>query len=104
MRARYGTRTYVCRRITDGTTIERVAEWMTGPFGSSCTTLAFPHISMMTAQSNHSGGVNVTLLDGSVRLWHGSRNAVDVDPSVCPARILRVRGSARTETGSEHSL
>ena len=37
-------------RITDGTTIVRVAEWITGPDGSSCTTSALPHISMITAR------------------------------------------------------
>jgi hypothetical protein len=50
MRARYGTRTYDRSRMTDGTTIVRVAEWITGPAGSSCTTSAFPHINMMTAR------------------------------------------------------
>jgi hypothetical protein len=30
--------------------MERVAEWITGPPGSSCTTSALPHISMMTAR------------------------------------------------------
>ncbi|BBY92771.1 hypothetical protein MGALJ_24400 [Mycobacterium gallinarum] len=36
--------------MTEGTTMERLAEWMTGPPGSSWTTSAFPHISMMTAR------------------------------------------------------
>jgi hypothetical protein len=30
--------------------IDLLAEWITGPFGSSCTTVALPHISMMTAR------------------------------------------------------
>ncbi|EUA01346.1 hypothetical protein I547_4207 [Mycobacterium kansasii 824] len=36
--------------MTDGTTIELVAEWMTGPAGSSCTTSALPQITMTTAR------------------------------------------------------
>ena len=50
MRARYGTRTKDRSRITDGTTIERVAEWITGPPGIVVTMSALPHISMMTAR------------------------------------------------------
>ena len=37
-------------RITDGTAIDLLEEWMTGPVGSSCTTSALPQISMMTAR------------------------------------------------------
>ena len=44
------------------------------------------------------------LLDGTVRLWHGSRNVVDVDPSVCAARILHVRPQVRTEAQFEYYL
>ena len=36
--------------MTDGTTMVRLAEWMTGPDGSSWTTSALPHISMITAR------------------------------------------------------
>lgn len=36
--------------ITDGTRIDLVAEWMTGPDGSSCTTSALPQITMTIAR------------------------------------------------------
>ena len=42
------------------------------------------------------------LLDGSVRLWHGSRNVVDVDPAACPARVFHFRPQVRTERQFEH--
>ncbi len=54
MRARYGTWTNVRSRITEGTTIVRVAEWITGPDGSSWTTSALPHITMITARRSGS--------------------------------------------------
>jgi len=44
------------------------------------------------------------LLDGSVRLWHGPRTVVEVDPAVCPARIYHVRPQVRTETQFEYYL
>ena len=36
--------------LSDGTAMDRVAEWITGPAGSSCTTSALPHSSMMIAR------------------------------------------------------
>jgi hypothetical protein len=36
--------------MTDGTVIDLVAEWMTGPAGSSCTTSALPQITMTIAR------------------------------------------------------
>ena len=36
--------------MTDGTPIARVAEWITGPAGSSCTTSALPQSTMTTAR------------------------------------------------------
>jgi starch synthase (maltosyl-transferring) len=44
------------------------------------------------------------LLDGSVRLWHGPRNVVDVDPETCPARLYHVRPQVRTEAQFEYYL
>jgi starch synthase (maltosyl-transferring) len=44
------------------------------------------------------------LLDGSVRLWHGERNLVDLDPAACAARILHVRPQVRTEAQFEYYL
>jgi starch synthase (maltosyl-transferring) len=44
------------------------------------------------------------LLDGTVRLWHGAHNVVDVDPSVCAARIIHVRPQVRTEAQFEYYL
>jgi starch synthase (maltosyl-transferring) len=41
------------------------------------------------------------LLGGSVQLWHGARQAVEIDPAILPARILHLRPQARNETSFE---
>ena len=48
--ARYGTRTYVLRRITEGTGSETFAECSSVPPGSPWTTSALPHITSTTAR------------------------------------------------------
>ncbi len=43
----------------------------------------------------------VNLIDGSVQVWHGSANRIEIDPAICPALILHVRPSVRMETEFE---
>jgi starch synthase (maltosyl-transferring) len=45
------------------------------------------------------------LIDGgSIQLWHGSRQFVEIDPAVLPARILHLRPQRRDETTFESYL
>ena len=44
------------------------------------------------------------LLSDSRYLWHGPRNFVELNPSVVPAHIFRLRRRVRTERDFEYYL
>jgi starch synthase (maltosyl-transferring) len=44
------------------------------------------------------------LLSDSRYLWHGQRNFVELNPSVVPAHIFRLRRRVRTERDFEYYL
>ncbi|HEY8870842.1 MAG TPA: alpha-1,4-glucan--maltose-1-phosphate maltosyltransferase [Candidatus Limnocylindrales bacterium] len=47
---------------------------------------------------------SVDLLNGTVQLWQGPRNRVDLDPAVGPAAILQIRPRLRSESQFESYL
>src|ERR1700741_4305236 len=73
-RARNGTRTYDRSWITDGTTIDLVAEWMTGPAGSWCTTSALPQITMTMARR-----IGSAVSGSYVELSRSTRRRLQID-------------------------
>jgi starch synthase (maltosyl-transferring) len=44
------------------------------------------------------------LLGDDKFIWHGSRNMIELDPAVLPARIFRIRKKLRTETDFDYFM